>query len=208
MANSVGGLIGKSILLLLLIVALVIGGIIWFDFLGVVDKGDSLNFVTKLFGVDETEPVEDVEQSIYLLDSVRIIKEREALERRDLELKVREESIILEEAKNKQIKDELNEKEIALNDKEKSLDNALKRYEDEDKNLETTVRYLGSIAPGEAVAIMNNYPVIKVVDSLRKEDELAILDGRASLSSAWLRLMDPARGAQVQSMMIKKPSAN
>jgi len=203
--NKIGALIGKSILLLLLIVALVIGGILWFDFLGVIDKGDSLGFITKLLKIEEPAPINEEESSLYLLDSVRIQKEREALDRIKMELDSYKEQLTIEDAKSKQIQDELKEKEKALEDKEKSLTEAIKRYDDEDKNLETTVTYLGSIAPQEAVNILNNYDILKVVDSLRKEDELAIRDSRDSLSSAWLRLMEPKRGAEIQNMMIIKP---
>lgn len=203
--NSIAGMIGKSILLLLLIVVLVIGGIIWFDFLGVIDKGDSLGFITKTLGIEPTEKIEDTDRNIYLLDAVRIVKEREALDRREITLKSREESITLEEAKNKQIMEELKEKEAAINDKEKSLNEAMGRYDDEQKNLETTVRYLAALPPQSVVEILVNYPVLKVVDTLRKEDEIASLEGRPSNSSVWLLFMEPKRAAEVQDMMIKKP---
>ena len=86
--NSVAGLIGKSILLLLLIVVLIIGGIIWFDFLGLIDRGDTLSFLTNRIGVTEPTPVVDQDNNIYLLDAVRIVKEREAIERREVALKL------------------------------------------------------------------------------------------------------------------------
>lgn len=204
--NSVAGMIGKSILLLLLIVALIIGGIIWFDFLGVIEKGESLGFVTKTLGLESAEKIDDTEDSIYLLDAVRLVKEREALDRREITLKSREESIVLEEAKNKQIMEELKEKEAAIIDKEKSLNEALGRYDDEQKNLETTVKYLAALPPQSVVDILVNYPVLKVVDTLRKEDEIAGTEGRASNSSVWLLFMEPKRAAEVQDMMIKKPN--
>ncbi|QEN03729.1 hypothetical protein EW093_03110 [Thiospirochaeta perfilievii] len=204
--NSIAGMIGKSILLLLLIVILIIGGILWFDFLGVIDRGDSLNFITNLVGIDEETPVVDEESNIYLLDAVRLVKEREAIERREIALKSREEGITLEEAKNRQVLEELKEKEAAIIDKEKSLEEALNRYNDEQKNLETTVSYLAALPPQSVVDILNNYPVLKVVDTLRKEDEIALRDGRVSNSSTWILFMDAKKAAEVQDMMIKKPS--
>lgn len=203
--NSVAGMVGKSILLLLLIIALVIGGIIWFDFLGIIDRGTSLNFITDKIGLSSPEEVED-EDNIYLLDAVRLVKEREALNRREIALNSREENIILNEAKNKQVLDELTEKESALNDKEKSLSEALNRYDDEQENLETTVKNLVAMPPKTVVGILDNYEILKVVDTLRKEDEIALTEGRNSNSSVWIMFMDPKRAAEVQNMMIKKPN--
>ncbi|MGL1894308.1 MAG: hypothetical protein OCD02_21940 [Spirochaetaceae bacterium] len=207
-SKSIGAMIGKSVLLLLLIVALLIGGVIWFDFLGVIDRGDTLNFITDRIGLESPEVVEDTDENIYLLDAVRLIKEREAIEKREIALKSREENITLEEAKNRQIAEELVEKESAIIDKEKSLTDALARYDDEQKNLETTVSYLAALPPLKTVDILNNYPVLKVVDTLRKEDEIAKRDTRASNSSIWLQFMDAKRAAEVNDMMIKKPTAN
>lgn len=204
--NSVAGVIGKSILLLLLIIVLLIGGILWFDFLGIIDRGDSLNFITQRIGIDETTKVEDEEANIYLLDAVRLVKERETIERKEISLKSREEALNLEEAKNKQVFEELKEKETAILDKEKSLTEALSRYDDEQKNLETTVSYLGALPPEKTVEILKNYTILKVVDTLRKEDELAARESRESLSSIWILFMEAKMAAEVQDMMIKKPN--
>ncbi len=204
--NSIPSIIGKSVLLLLLIVALVIGGIIWFDFLGVIDRGNTLDFITTRLGIAKSEPIKDETENIYLLDAVRIIKEREAIEQMEVVLKSREEAITLEEAKNKQIQEELKEKENSIIDKEKSLNEALSRYNDEQKNLETTVKYLGELPPQSVVAILNNYPILKIVDTLRKEDELAQQNNRVSNSATWILFMEPKMAAEVQDMMIKKPT--
>lgn len=205
--GSVAGVIGKSILLLLLIVALIIGGVLWFDFLGIIDRGDSLNFLTERIGISEQTNVEDSEENIYLLDAVRLVKERETIERREIALKSREEVITLEEAKNKQVLDELIEKESAILDKEKSLTEALSRYDDEQKNLETTVSYLAALPPQTTVDILKNYTTLKVVDTLRKEDEIALRDNRVSNSSTWILFMDAKMAAEVNNMMIKKPNS-
>lgn len=205
--NSIAGMIGKSILLLLLIVVLLIGGILWFDFLGVIERGDSLNFITDRIGLSPAEPVEDDNHSIYLLDAVRLVKEREAIDRREITLKSREEEILLAEAKNRQISDQLKEQESAILDKEKSLTDALSRYDDEQKNLETTVKYLAALPPQSVIDIIVNYPVLKVVDTLRKEDEIATDENRVSNSSTWILFMEPKMAAEVQDMMIKKPNS-
>ena len=205
--NSVAGMIGKSILLVLLIVALIIGGIIWFDFLGIIDKGDSMDFLTKRIGLSSPEVVEDDTENIYLLDAVRLVKESQAIERREIALKSREEEILLNEAKNRQIAEELEEKEASIIDKENSLTEALSRYNDEQENLATTVRYLADLPPQSVVSIMENYPILKIVDTLRKEDEIAQTNSRVSNSSTWLLFMEPKMAADVQDMMIKKPNS-
>ena len=80
------------------------------------------------------------------------------------------------------------------------------RYNDEQKNLETTVKYLGELPPQSVVAILNNYPILKIVDTLRKEDELAQQNNRVSNSATWILFMEPKMAAEVQDMMIKKPT--
>lgn len=207
MANTIAGMIGKSILLLLLIVVLLIGGVFWFDFLGIIDRGETLDFITTRIGIDTPEKIEDEDTNIYLLDAVRLVKEREAIERQEIALESREESIILKEAENKQVLEELKEKEASIVDKEKSLTEALTRYDDEQKNLETTVKYLADLPPQTVVAILDNYPVLKVVDTFRKEDEIANIEGRVSNASTWILFMDAKRAAEVNDMMIKKPSS-
>ncbi|MBN2619072.1 MAG: hypothetical protein JXR64_12235, partial [Spirochaetales bacterium] len=109
--NSIPGMIGKSILLLLLSVVLIIGGIIWFDFLGVIDRGNTLDFITDKIGLTSPEKIDDPNNSIYLLDAVRLVKEKEAIERREIALKSKEDELTLEAAKNKQISEQLKEKE-------------------------------------------------------------------------------------------------
>ena len=83
---SRGGGIAKIFFLLILIVALIIGGLIWLDFLGIIDVKKQLSPITSVFGV---KPTSDVDQpfSPLLLDADRLTKERQAIaiERSDLE---------------------------------------------------------------------------------------------------------------------------
>jgi flagellar protein FlbB len=103
---SRGGGIAKIFFLLVLILALIIGGLIWLDFLGIIDVKEQVAPITSLFGV---EPRTAVEQpfSPMLLDADRLSKERQAvaIERRELESVTEE--LDLREAEVRQMESEV-----------------------------------------------------------------------------------------------------
>lgn len=202
---STGGLIGRVVLLLLAIAGLIIGGLVWFNWLGVIHKDDSITFVKEAMGIDKPDPMEGQEDNIYLLDSVRILKEREALNRRSQLLDTREQTIEVKEAEISQISDTLSEKEKSLKDKEKSLNDAQKRYDNKSVRLEESSVNLSGMAPESAVAILKGMKDQDVIDVLRKTDEIALRDGKFSMASRWLSMFDAERAALIQEKMLLKP---
>ena len=87
----------RIILLILLIVVLFLGGLLWFDFLGIVDVRYRFAPVLKLVGLDTLEKLDDPDD-ILLLDRERLDKQIQALDIRAEELDKREDDIILKEA--------------------------------------------------------------------------------------------------------------
>ncbi|MBB6481956.1 periplasmic-type flagellar collar protein FlbB [Spirochaeta isovalerica] len=206
MASAAGNVL-KIFLLLLLIAVLIVGGAIWFDYLGVIDAKEQLSPVTSLLGLKSPEVLEEVSQPI-VLDRERMNMQIEALNLLRDELAKREAAVDLAEAEILQKQTELDEKEKALVEKEKSINDALNRYNNKQTNLEQNARYLEGMPPEDAVSIMMNMENLDVVDVLRTAERLAQEEGRNSLVSYWISLMTPEKGAAIQKLMADEPTVN
>lgn len=205
---SRGGGIAKIFFLLVLILALVIGGLVWLDFLGIIDVKEQLSPITSLFGV---EPRTEVDQpfSPLLLDADRLSKERQsiAIERRELESTTEE--LDLREAQVRQMESEVLERESSLEERQNSLIEAIRQYDNKVANLEQTARYMMGMPPADAVAIMDKYDEKDLVDLLRTSERLSREAGEASLVAYWLSIMpDRERAAEIQRLMVEKPGPN
>ena len=200
-----GGSVAKVIFLLILIFVLIAGGLIWLDFLGIIDVKNQLAPITSLLGV---RPRETVQQpfSPLLLDLDRLAKERQAIaiERRELEQFAQ--ALALREAELKQKEDEVAERESAVEERRNSLIEAVSQYDNRVANLEQTARYVMGMPPEDAVAIMDEYELKDLVDLLRTSERLAQEDGTPSLAAFWLSIMpDRTRAAEIQRLMVEKP---
>ena len=205
---SRGGGIAKIFFLLVLILALIIGGLIWLDFLGIIDVKKQLSPITSIFGI---EPTSEVDQpfSPLLLDADRLTKEWQAIaiERSELENTTNE--LDLREAEVRQLESEVNEKESSLEERQNSLIEAIRQYDNKVANLEQTARYMMGMPPADAVAIMDEYDLRDLVDLLRTSERLSREAGEASLVAYWLSLMpDRERAAEIQRLMVEKPGPN
>ena len=203
-----GGGVAKIFFLLVLIIALVLGGFVWLDFLGILDAKDQLAPITSLFGFEPRTEVPEP-YSPMLLDADRLAKERQAIaiERRDIE--GRAENLDVREAEMRQKESEVAEREASLDEKQKSLNEAIRQYDNKVANLEQTARYMMGMPPEDAVAIMNEYDVYDLVDLLRTSERLSREAGEASLVAYWLSIMpDRERAAEIQALMVEKPGTN
>lgn len=207
MAYGAAGNILKMFLLILLIAVLLVGGAVWFDYLGVIDAKEELSPITSLVGIGSPEVLENDNLPI-VLDRERMNMQIEALDLKRDELDKRENTIELSEAEVLQKQTELEEREKALDEKEKSLNEALKMYDNKKTNLEQNARYLEGMPPEDAVAIMVKMDNLDVVDVLRTSERLAQEEGKSSLVSYWLSLMSPEKGASIQKLMAGQPPGN
>ncbi|MDF1566953.1 MAG: flagellar protein FlbB [Spirochaetaceae bacterium] len=203
-----GGGVAKVFFLLILILALIVGGLVWLDFLGILDVKDQLSPITSLFGVERRTPVEQP-FSPMLLDADRLSKERQAIsiDRRELESSAQE--LELREAEVRQKESEVAERETSLEERQNSLIEAIRQYDNKVANLEQTARYMMGMPPEDAVAIMDEYDVRDLVDLLRTSERLSQEAGEASLVAYWISIMpDRTRAAEIQRMMVEKPGPN
>ncbi|MCR4790089.1 MAG: flagellar protein FlbB [Treponemataceae bacterium] len=209
MASGVGKTIGKTIALLLLLIILVFVGLMWFDFLGVIQAKSLFAPVYKVLKLkpQESKSVANVDESIMAnLDDDRISKRIENLDLREQELNKKQENLEKLEAVNLQVSQELEDLRNSQEEREKTFNNAVKKYDDREVNIVQNAKNLNSMAPDKAVAILNAMEDQDVIDTLRKVEELAQESGTASQVSYWLSLMPAERVAVLNRKMVSKPS--
>ncbi|MBR7079188.1 MAG: flagellar protein FlbB [Treponema sp.] len=204
-----GKVLGKSILLILLIIIIVFFGLMWFDYLGIIQAKKWFAPVYRLFGLQpQTTTVPSSPSSLEEedLDNARWAKRLEALDIRSEELDKREADIEAGEENNAQIAQELEDQKKAQEEREKTFNNEVKKYDIRMVNIEQIVENLRGMQPKNAVNILLEMDDQDVIDVLRKEKESA---GAQSLGSYWLSLMvdsgNAERAAEIQRKMTNKP---
>ena len=194
----------RILVLILLIAALFLGGMLWFDFLGIVDVRYRFAPVLKLIGFDTPEKLDNTDD-ILLLDRERLDKQLQALDIRAEELDSREDSIVLREAEVQQKLETLTEQEKSLEDREKSFNDRLKQYEDRNRNLRQASAYFTGMPPGDAVERLLEMEDQDIIDIFRTTEAIAQEAGTDSIVSYWFSLMPADRAAVLNRKMLKKP---
>jgi flagellar protein FlbB len=198
---------GRIIVLLLLVAVLAAGGIVWFDYLNVIDAKEVLSPVMRFIGREgrsqpKTAPDEDLN-----LDAERLAVRLEALNLRNLEVDTRQRDLDSRYGEIEQMAQELEERQKALDERENSLRAQAEDAENKDSNIERIAQNLNGMPPERAVGIMATMDDQLVIDVLRKTEELAQAAGTSSIVSYWLSLMDPTRAGELQRKMAGKPQS-
>lgn len=207
---SRNGGVGKTIALLILIIILVLGGIMWFDYLGVIHAKKIFAPAYKMLGL-KTQTSETASKSNPFtgdLDEDRFVKRIEALDIRSQELDKRNEDVTKAEEQNEAIAKELEERKKSQDEREKTFNNQIKKTEERDANIAQISQYLSSMPPKTAVDQLVSMDDQDVIDIFRKTDELAEISKTTSLTSVWLMMMPADRAAVVQRKMANKPKVN
>jgi flagellar protein FlbB len=181
--------------LLLLVAVLGVGGLFWFDFLGLITADEWLAPVRGLVGLEEAMPAGAADDP-FLLDRERLAKRQEQLDLRRDALDKREAELEARALELNQLGEQLQETERSLQEREKSFNDRRNTFENRRVNLEQNARYLVGMPPQEAVDIllaMEND--MDIVDILRMAEQNAQEEGEQSLVAYWLSLMPPARSA-------------
>lgn len=194
----------RIFVLILLILVLLLGGFVWFDYLGLVDAKETLRPLLSLVGLGAPTPIEDPE-SAYLLDDERYAKREEALNLREEELDKREEVIAQKEAEVQQKLESLAESEKALAEQEKSFNERVKQYDNKDANIRQAALYYTNMPPKDAVARLEKMEDQDVIDILRMIQRIADEANEDSVVAYYLSLFPPERAAELNRKMIKKP---
>lgn len=205
MARSRG--VGKSIALLFLILAIILGGLLWFDYLGIIKAKSIFAPVYKLFGLQPQTSVSATSSKPLQanLEDDRLAKRLEALEIRSQELDKRESDIARSENANEAIARELEDRQKFQEEREKTFNNEVKKYDDRSTNIEQISTYLQNMPPKTAVEQLLGMDDQDIIDIFRKTDAQAFASNTASMTSVWLMNMPSERAAVIQRKMASKP---
>ena len=207
---SFGRSLGKTIVLLILVIILILGGLLWFDYLGVINAKSMFAPFYRMIGKEPQTTVIKTTSAELLqtdLDDERLAKRLEELSLRSEELDKRELDIQALEAENTQIAQELEERRISQEEREKTFNNIQKMYDDRNVNIRKNAENLNGMAPANAVAILNEMDDQDIIDTLRMVDQIAAEEGTSSMVSYWLSLMPANRVAELQRKMANKPTS-
>jgi flagellar protein FlbB len=197
--------LGRVVVLLLLIIVLAAGGVVWFDYLNVIDVKTTLAPVYRLFGREgRSVPAVPFDDTISL-DAERLAVRLEALELRSREMDNRDQQIQGRYGEIEQMAQELEERQKALDERENSFNALVRETETKERNVEQNARYLNGMNPDQAVGILAAMDDQDVIDVFRKTEEIAQAEGTASIVSVWLSRLPPARAAELQRKMASRP---
>ena len=206
--------LGRIVLLLAIIVALVIGGVVWFDYIGLIDAKTTLTPAYRLLGLGTRAPIPGGAKGLVgadspaLLEEERYSKRLESIGARAEELDAREGGLQKRDAEISQKAQELDDRGRALDDKEKSFNDKVKQYDNRKANIDQNAQYLVGMPPDRAVDILKAMSDDQtVIDIFHAVEERARAAGVTSLVSVWLAGMPPDRSATLQRKMAAKPSS-
>ena len=191
----------RVVILLLLVAVLVLGALVWFDYLGIVDAKGLLAPVFTLIRGERA--VVDAEDPL-LLEKERMAKQLEALAIRSEELSAWEQELEASQAEINQMIEQLQEREATIEDREKVFNQRMQAFENRRVNLQQNSDYLVGMPPENAVKILLQMEDQDVIDIFRMTEEQAQATGELSLVSYWLSLMPAERAALLQRKMSRK----
>jgi flagellar protein FlbB len=178
----------RIFVLILLLVFFVIGGTIWFDYLGLIDAKDILSPVMGIFGLQKRTVIKDIEDPL-LLERERLKKQSEAFDMVEADLNKKESDLSTKEKELSQLASQVEDQQKQLEDKENSFNERQKAIENRKVNLEQTSIYLVGMQPQEAVKILLKMDDSDVIDIFRTTEDIAKKQGETSIVSYWLSLM-------------------
>ena len=198
---------GRIVVMLMIIVALIIGGLFWFDYLGVLDAKGLFSPVLRLAGVPVRTGEALPSDSPTLLEDERLAKQLASIEATRQELMEQQRASEVRAAELEAMAQELEERAKMLTERENSFNQSLQRYDNRKANVEQNARYLTGMPPADAVKILVAMDDQTVIDILRAVEELAASSGEASVVAFWLSLLPAERSADIQRKMSVKPTS-
>ena len=198
-------MVGRVFVLLLLIAVLVAGGVVWFDYLNIIDAKTALAPLYRLIGREGRTQPRLAQDEFLNLDAERLAVRLEALDLRNMEMETRQRDLDNRHGLIEQMAQELEERQKALDDREDSLRRLAEDAENRDRNIDDNARILTGMPPERAVGILSAMDDQDVIDVLRKTEEIARAEGASSIVPFWLSLMEPARAAELQRKMAGRP---
>jgi flagellar protein FlbB len=193
----------RIVVLILLIIVLTLGGIVWFDYLGVLEARSFLAPVYRLFGLQKRTEVAAADDP-NLLERERLAKQAEAVSIRQEDLDTLAAGLDKREKELAQLAEDLKDREQAAEAREKAFNESVNAFENRRVNLVQNSTYLTSMPPKNAVAILLNMEDQDIIDIFRITDQQAVTTGEDSLVPYWLAQMPADRAAVLQRKMSRK----
>jgi len=190
----------RIFILFLLLIVLTLGGVIWFDYLGLVDAKALLAPVYSLVGLQKRSAVSSADDP-NLLDRERLAKQVDALALRQQDLDTRDATLSQKEKQLNQLGQDLNDKEAALTAREKAFNDRVKALDNRDVNLTQNATYLTNMPPANSVAILLKMGDQDIIDLLRIVEQQAKKAGADSVVPLWLSMMPADKAADLQRKM-------
>jgi len=211
-----GRIIGRIVVLLFLILILAGGGLLWFDYLNVIDAKNVLGpvftalrdvpLIGRMVPQGESRTQLPAGPENLSIDAERLAVRMEALDLRGMELDKQQQDLQNRQGQIEQMAQELDDRQKALDEREKSINALLSDAEIKDRTVERNAINLTNMPPQRAVGILAAMDDQDVIDVLRKTDQLADASGSSSIVPYWLSLMDPQRAADLSRKMVSRPS--
>jgi flagellar protein FlbB len=198
---------GRVIVLVILILVMAGGGIVWFDYLGLIDAKTIFAPVYRFFGREGRTQSATAPDELLSLDAERLAIRLEALELQSMEMEKMELELAGRRGEIEQMAQELEVRQKALEDQENSFNAMVEQAEIRERNVEQNARYLNGMPPENAVAIIAAMDDQDAIDVFRMTDEIAAREGSTSLVSYWMSLLPPERMAELQRKMAGRPSS-
>lgn len=199
------GTIGRVIVLFILILLLSAGGLLWFDYLGVIESRQFFSPVYKLFGMTPRAGITTLPQESGDLDADRIAKRLEAVDLRSQELDLKETDLTRKEGEVTQMSQELDDRLASVEERERSFTETVRQVNDREANIKQIAEYINGMPPKAAVADLLAMDDQDIIDILRQVEAKAVADGKTSSVAYWFSLMPAERAAEIQRKMANKP---
>jgi len=193
----------RIFILFLLLIVLTLGGIIWFDYLGLVDAKSIISPVYRLLGFEKRSSVASADDP-NLLDRERLAKEQDALALRQQDLDTRSAALAQKEKELNQLGQDLNDRDAALTSREKAFNDQVKAFDNRRVNIAQNATYLTSMPPANAVAIMAKMGDQDIIDIFRTVEQQAQKAGVDSVVPLWLSMLSADKAADLQRKMAGK----
>jgi flagellar protein FlbB len=200
-----GRILIRVIILLLFIAILAGGGLMWFDYLNIIDAKAYLAPVYRLIGLAPRTQLEQPADEFLSLDVERLAVRLEALDLRNMEIEKKEQELAARAGEIEQMAQDLEERQKALDERENSFNALTEDADIRTRNIEQNARYLTGMPPANAVAIIAAMNDQDAIDVFRKTEEIAQAGGTTSLVSVWLSMLPSDRAAELQRKMTERP---
>jgi flagellar protein FlbB len=192
----------KIVFLILLIFVILLGGIYWFDYLGLVDYRRLIEPYKNYLPSILRREVE-VSQDPLLLEKEFLNKEMEILLAKEKELELTRKQLEEMELAIMEREAKLKEEAESLAEEKKVLSEKLREYDNYRENIRTQADYFINMPPEAAVERLSQLEDLLAIDIMRQIDKNADEEGRVSVVPYYLSLMDPAKAATLQRKMTK-----